>query len=143
VIRGLGYGLDESAVAALRQWKFKPGTRNGETVATSVILSDMFGYDFGRYLHDLTDRVRTNWYSSMPPEGVKEKGRVMVIFTILRDGTLQDLKSSPGIRIASLDEAVTRAVEKSNPLAALPAEFKGDHLVIALTFRYNLQPDER
>jgi protein TonB len=36
VLRGLGLGLDENAVAALRQWKFSPGTRNGEAVDVAL-----------------------------------------------------------------------------------------------------------
>jgi protein TonB len=36
VLRGLGLGLDENAVAALRQWKFNPGTRNGEPVDVAL-----------------------------------------------------------------------------------------------------------
>jgi TonB family protein len=29
-------GLDESAVEALKQWKFNPATRNGQPVSVSV-----------------------------------------------------------------------------------------------------------
>jgi TonB family protein len=32
VTRALGFGLDESAIAALRQWRFRPSLRNGEAV---------------------------------------------------------------------------------------------------------------
>jgi len=41
VIKGMGWGLDENAIAAVQQWRFRPGTRNGEPVATviSVIVS--------------------------------------------------------------------------------------------------------
>ena len=30
--RGLGYGLDEAAAAALSQWRFEPGQRDGAPV---------------------------------------------------------------------------------------------------------------
>jgi TonB family protein len=33
VVRALGYGLDESALLALRDWKFVPALRNGAPVA--------------------------------------------------------------------------------------------------------------
>jgi TonB family protein len=36
VLRGLGFGLDQNALVALRQWRFRPGTRAGSPVATSA-----------------------------------------------------------------------------------------------------------
>jgi len=32
VVRGLGHGLDEAAVAAVRRWRFRPATRNGRPI---------------------------------------------------------------------------------------------------------------
>jgi len=42
VLKGLSMGLGESAVKAVRQWKFKPGTLNGEPVATIFNLTVNF-----------------------------------------------------------------------------------------------------
>ncbi|MGA3213525.1 MAG: energy transducer TonB [Terriglobales bacterium] len=42
VIRGLGHGLDESAVAAARQIRFKPATRNGATIDSKGRLDVVF-----------------------------------------------------------------------------------------------------
>jgi protein TonB len=36
VVKGLGYGLDEAAVAAAKQWTFKPATKCGKPVASVV-----------------------------------------------------------------------------------------------------------
>jgi periplasmic protein TonB len=36
VVRSLGFGLDENAIQALKQWRFKPGTRNGVAVDVSL-----------------------------------------------------------------------------------------------------------
>jgi protein TonB len=36
VLRGLGLGLDENAVEALKKWKFRPGTRSGEPVDVAL-----------------------------------------------------------------------------------------------------------
>lgn len=36
VIRRLGYGLDESALRCAEQWRFKPSTRDGVPIRTSV-----------------------------------------------------------------------------------------------------------
>jgi len=42
VTHGLGLGLDERAVAAVRQWKFKPGMRGGKPVPTVAIIQVSF-----------------------------------------------------------------------------------------------------
>jgi len=36
VVRGLGFGLDESAVETLKQWQFKPGMRDGIPVDVAI-----------------------------------------------------------------------------------------------------------
>jgi len=36
VVRSLGFGLDENAIQALKQWKFRPGMRNGVPVDVSL-----------------------------------------------------------------------------------------------------------
>jgi TonB family protein len=33
VVKGLGFGLDESALAALKNWRFSPAYRNGQKVS--------------------------------------------------------------------------------------------------------------
>jgi TonB family protein len=36
VVKGLGLGLDEQAIAAVMQWRFKPGTRNGRPIRVAA-----------------------------------------------------------------------------------------------------------
>ena len=42
VIRPLGLGLDEKAVEAASQWRFKPGTKNGEAVPVAAQIEITF-----------------------------------------------------------------------------------------------------
>jgi len=42
VLSGLGYGLDERAIAAVRQWKFSPATLHGKAVDVAVEVSMEF-----------------------------------------------------------------------------------------------------
>jgi protein TonB len=40
--QGLGMGLDEKAMEAVRKWKFRPGTRDGKAVAMSALVEVHF-----------------------------------------------------------------------------------------------------
>lgn len=42
VVRGLGYGLDEAALAAAKQWTFKPATRCGKPTVGSLTVGMRF-----------------------------------------------------------------------------------------------------
>jgi len=42
VIRSLGLGLDEKAIEAVKQWKFKPATRNGTPVTAKATIEVNF-----------------------------------------------------------------------------------------------------
>ncbi len=42
VVKPLGLGLDDQAVATIRTWKFKPGTRGGTPVAVKVLVEVKF-----------------------------------------------------------------------------------------------------
>jgi TonB family protein len=42
VVKGLGYGLDESALAALKNWRFNPAYRNGARVSVIALIDVMF-----------------------------------------------------------------------------------------------------
>ena len=36
VVKGLGYGLDENAIVAVKEWKYKPAEKNGEPVTVKM-----------------------------------------------------------------------------------------------------------
>lgn len=42
VSRPLGYGLDASAVEAMKKWRFAPGMKDGSAVATGVVVEQQF-----------------------------------------------------------------------------------------------------
>ena len=44
VVQPLGYGLEKSAVEAMAKWRFTPGMREGQPVATGVVVSQDFEY---------------------------------------------------------------------------------------------------
>ena len=42
VMKGLGLGLDEKALEAVKQWKFKPGYKDGKPVAVAATVEVNF-----------------------------------------------------------------------------------------------------
>ena len=38
IVRSLGFGLDENAIQALKQWRFEPGKLNGRAVAARILV---------------------------------------------------------------------------------------------------------
>ena len=42
VVRSLGHGLDEKAIEAVSQWRFEPGTKDGEPVPVAVMVEVNF-----------------------------------------------------------------------------------------------------
>jgi TonB family protein len=105
-----------------------------------TILSDTKGYDFGPYMNQVVNRVRVNWYTLIPEIArLGKKGRVVIIFTITENGTIQDLRLVANSGTEPLDRAATGAITASNPFARLPGNFDGDHIVLQFTFLYNIR----
>jgi serine/threonine-protein kinase len=44
VVRAVGYGLDQQAIAALKNWRFQPGFRNGAPVRVQITVGVSFHY---------------------------------------------------------------------------------------------------
>jgi TonB family protein len=42
VTRGLGLGLEEKAIEAVKQWRFRPGTRDGKPVVAAATIEVNF-----------------------------------------------------------------------------------------------------
>jgi protein TonB len=45
VTKGLGYGLDESAINCLSEWRYRPGTANGIPVTVPATIEIFFSLD--------------------------------------------------------------------------------------------------
>ena len=105
-----------------------------------TILSDTRGVDFGPYLARVVYIVRRNWYAVIPESArLGEKGRVGVIFEILQDGSVPQLRLVASSGSDPLDRAAVNSIHASIPFPPLPPEFTGEHLVLQFIFLYNLQ----
>ena len=90
--------------------------------------------NWGPYMRDLEARIKRNWN---PPKGDQSK-RVVLLFTIGRDGRLLSIKTVKGSGQPLSDAAAKAAVELTAPFKPLPPEYKGSSIDIEFTFDYNV-----
>lgn len=113
--------------------------RSSFSMDQPLILSDTRGVDFGPYLSRVIFNVKRNWYSVMPESArMGEKGRVAIVFEILRDGSVPQIKLVGSSGIEPLDTAALASIKLSNPFPPLPEEFTGQHLVLQFFYLYNI-----
>jgi TonB family protein len=104
-----------------------------------IILSDTRGVDFGPYLARVVFIVKRNWYSVIPESArLGEKGRVAIVFEILKDGAVPQLRLVASSGADALDRAALAGIRASIPFPPLPDEFTGNHLVLQFIFLYNM-----
>ena len=94
--------------------------------------------DFAPYMNELQKRIRMSW---KPPRG-NETRRVVVVFTIHRNGEVSDIKIKESSKVAVADEAAIKAIKDISPFRALPAEYQRDKAIIDFTFDYNVFGDK-
>ena len=108
------------------------------------ILSDTQGYNFIPYMNSLMKGVRKEWIAVIPDIARRgEKGRAVITFTIVRDGKIEDLRLTLSAGNQAFDSAAEAAIRNSSPLPPLPDGFKGDRLVLRLSFLYNLKAGDK
>ena len=146
-----GEAIQQSLEAAARGRAAGPGLGPGDSPAQfqnldpnfstegPLVLSDTRGVDFGPYLARVVFNVRRNWYSMIPVAArLGQKGRVGIVFEILKDGSVPELRLVASSGTDSLDRAAAGAIQASNPFPPLPEEFTGNHLVLQFIFLYNM-----
>src|SRR6185295_7013939 len=100
-----------------------PGGQEEPNFSTEepTILSDTKGYDFGPYMNDVVNRVRYNWYNLIPEIArLGKKGRVVITFTITKNGNIDNPQIRANSGTDPLDRAAFGAITASNPFRRLP-----------------------
>lgn len=90
--------------------------------------------NFGPYMAELQRRIKRNW---RPPRRNNSK-RVILLFTIAKDGRLLNLKVYKPSGEPDTDRAAISAVQLSAPFKPLPSDFSGSSIDIQFTFDYNV-----
>jgi TonB family protein len=113
----------------------KPRTR----VDDPEIVGNTQGVDFQPYLEaSVLPMIRATWYRLALKSKETTGGDATLEFTILKDGSVADVKLTDGAGHAALGDLAMDAVRKSSPFASLPAQFGGQ--AISLRCRFYYQP---
>ncbi len=117
----LGSGLDS-------------GTDTGSAFSSQIGLSN---FPFTYYLQIITDRVSTNWFTSLVNPGIRGSFQSTVHFRIYKNGQISEptIEESSGIR--SLDLSALRAIKTSAPFPPLPGAYEDEYLGIYLIFEHS------
>ena len=109
------------------------------------VLSDTMGVDFGPYLARVVHDVRANWITLIPEVArapLMKRGRVVIQFAILKDGSVAGLKLNSTSGDVALDRAARGGITASNPFPPLAPEFRGQYLALRFYFFYNQDPEK-
>jgi TonB family protein len=125
-----------SGSGGLRPTTPSPG-RNGSNLE---LLSDPMGVDFRPYLIRILAAVRRNWLAVVPESAkLGRGGRVIVQFSISREGRVPKLVIATPSGTEAFDRAAVAGISASNPFPPLPPEFKGEQIRVQFAFSYNVK----
>jgi TonB family protein len=125
VVRGLGFGLDQNALVALRQWRFQAGTQNGRPIETTVeidieftlrneALNELIANDMAtRVGPGVTPprAVHTVAVPYAPPRTRLASGTVVLDVVLQEDGTPKIVRILRSVD-PNLDDSAIRAFEQ-------------------------------
>jgi TonB family protein len=112
----------------------------GRPKSNLELRSDPMGVDFRPYLLQVLAAVRRNWFAVYPEAArLGQRGQVTLEFAIVKQGTIAKVVFTGQSGAKALDQAAVAAISASNPLPQLPSAFRGDRVVLSMTFMYNMQ----
>lgn len=104
-------------------------------VGAMSVLTDTMGVDFSPYLARVLHDVRQHWVELLPESARTKRGKAVLEFFLLKDGSVGGLKIVGNSGDIGLDRSAYGSITESNPFRPLPAEFKGQpYLSLRLEF---------
>lgn len=90
-------------------------------------------FPFQWYLSFIQGKISSCWHQ---PQMVIAKQYIsMISFTILKDGSVRNIKVKRSSGITNFDKSAIQAVEQAQPLPPLPPSYKHEQLVVNVEFR--------
>lgn len=115
--------------------------REGGFVDSGPLSFDTQAYDWGAYAAEMLRKIRRNWDVPMLAHyGVK--GRLVIRFFILKDGTVDAERIVASSGIPPYDNAAFQAIARSSRFRPLPADLGKDREGVTITFFYNIRLED-
>jgi TonB family protein len=115
--------------------------REGGFVDSGPLSFDTQGYDWGAYAAEMLRKIRRNWdVPALARYGVK--GRLVIRFFILKDGTVDAERIVASSQIPPYDNAAFQAIARSSRFKPLPADLGEEREGVTITFYYNIRLEE-
>lgn len=111
---------------------------NTQADQSGMFQLNTYAWDFAPYLLQLKHRIEKNLYPPPAFNRLGIQGSHLIVFTILPDGRLTDLKILKQEGSNSLVETSRKALMVSAPFMPLPEDFPEEKLIITTRFNYIL-----
>jgi protein TonB len=129
------YGQGGAPTIPTSSFAMGHGTTQGGLAFNGVNGGD-FGSRFSWYVEAVQRRVSSNWLQSTIDPNVSAAPRVVVVFTILRDGSVTNIQLTQRSNNYSVDTSAIRAVKDSSPLQPLPGGYGGSSVNVEFWFDF-------
>ncbi len=96
-----------------------------------------FGDQYGWYVDAITRAISQNWLKSLVDTSISRAPRVYLSFDVGRNGKISNIGVQQSSGIPSLDRSAQRAVYASDPLPALPTDYRGSSVNVIFYFEYS------
>jgi TonB family protein len=95
-----------------------------------------FAGRYPAYVAAMIRKISQNWnQSSIDPAARASRSiRATATFTILRDGTVKDIRITDSSRNSSFDNSGLRALYDASPMPQLPGDYNGSYLTVTFDF---------
>ncbi|HUB30471.1 MAG TPA: TonB family protein [Terracidiphilus sp.] len=102
---------------------------------TSVNNGD-FGTRFGWYVEGINRKMSMNWYRTLVDQSTPRGARAYIDFTILRDGSVTNVRLDRSSGSPTLDSSCMRAAQRVDTFGALPAGYNQSTLLVSYYCEY-------
>jgi TonB family protein len=99
-----------------------------------------FATRFGWYISATKRRVEPNWNTLFLPPAVRNTLHCVIAFTILRDGSIKNLRVLQSSGNSAFDTSGLRAIQSSTPFAPLPSDWKAPDVDVLWDFPDRVAP---